>query len=1149
MRSIAAVIATIISASMALSWGSAEAIPAIRTGPGYYSNANAAKLVAQFKASNGPQAWPALVRISRLPPSDLALLIKRLDKDQLSAPASTELKWAINHIRQRALSKPRIQRREAWAVGTFIGAYKSIGDHNPKWDGAAETAIRLYAVRTALWHGHGFNPDAAYRMELECRKAIKRGCRDPLLMFMRDWQWQQTDGAASLAMRADRTQLALERLLTSRYPPDVKFAALFSQCYAIAYKTIIRFSQSSDPFLTMPMQVNMDEILKTLPLVVDNSRTPAIFFSSRVMTLRTWMHTFLGYPWGLVNAKLTAAFAHSAACRKYFTPVLEARMWRDIGWDARGSGYASTVTTRNERIFASDQQKAQSLLRQAAKVNPTHILEWESLVNIGVGAQVPIQDEMNRFLRAMRVDPTYFPTARDMAWYLWRRWYGTPKSETDFASFLIFHGYWRSGIPQFGFDYLIHAVTDNNPLTADYYSNALTRSVLDHSQWHDPQIWGLVKLYFDQYFKHHPGDIWGCADYLHAAELLHHWHTMLREALAAKAALKRIPVHFECGESRDIVSWQLWHGPPSRIDSLADVARRRLGLPVLPVIVHRATLIPEAIDGIPIFHHRPLASPSQIRKLINHLSETAGNPQQIPAEAALFNLSSEYLPVLTKLAGKTSLTGPASVMLDRAIAHLRNRRMSRATLAAQREWYLKATVGAYAARNSAHLAWNSEAFAVLGVFARQLEWTDTCLDDYRLMRVRRAVNALLHAGCRDPLIRFIQVFENYGNHYGERPLDQWFIHVKNITELQRAFLAVLNSGYPAQTKYVVAKAAANLLGDTLITALLYHCNIQLLQSSHYIVPFQTDAKAMLQNAMSFLGNHAAPVTSLNSDIDTIDRLSASLSPDTSADNYEKLRSYLTESGAAGRAIMLSLLGDQWLMPAVRSLADVPTSTDLSQVRKFTAIDQLAIDAFRMAQFYPVDTFAQSRLFCATLYLQTTKPGKLWDDFRLTMHSDPVRLRPVQALAHNLKRIQSHGGGFTKQFITYCFLHGYWDSGIASEGFKRMLIVLGPERPWVANARAELPAQSQWHTTWAWNAFRTFMRERLAHYPNDLIYRARLIKAAVNLGHRRLAMTQSRELLRALADWPIKSVSGDCQKTELARTVLKTKADVLAILQN
>ena len=165
-----------------------------------------------------------------------------------------------------------------------------------------------------------------------------------------------------------------------------------------------------------------------------------------------------------------------------------------------------------------------------------------------------------------------------MGWYLERRWYGSPQSETALASLLIFHGYWRSGIPLYGMNELVHAVADSPK------GSYLTERILSFPQWRHKQVWGLLQAAYDQYLQRHPDDVWARSSYLHAAMVLHHWHIVLRQALAAKAALSTYPATPAYGQSRDAISQNLWHASPQILDKFANQARRHLGLKPIPVL-------------------------------------------------------------------------------------------------------------------------------------------------------------------------------------------------------------------------------------------------------------------------------------------------------------------------------------------------------------------------------------------------------------------------------------------------------------------------------------------------------------------------------------------------------------------------------------
>lgn len=232
--------------------------------PSYYTAGNPAKLLKALRASDGWQAWPALMKISELPPGNLPILKACLNHAPLSPTQRGELSWAIGHIQERSVARAKLDRFRHWILDAFIGGYHKVGDHNLQWDKPAEQAIKIYATGIGEWRGKAFYSSTIYQLQMACRKAIHLGCRDPLVAFLRDWLWQQRLGPMSLALRAERTQAALEHLLTSRYSPAVRFIATFSQCAALAYHSVLLKAGSGDPFQTNPMLTDLRQLLRRL---------------------------------------------------------------------------------------------------------------------------------------------------------------------------------------------------------------------------------------------------------------------------------------------------------------------------------------------------------------------------------------------------------------------------------------------------------------------------------------------------------------------------------------------------------------------------------------------------------------------------------------------------------------------------------------------------------------------------------------------------------------------------------------------------------------------------------------------------------------------------------------------------------------------
>jgi hypothetical protein len=108
-----------------------------------------------------------------------------------------------------------------------------------------------------------------------------------------------------------------------------------------------------------------------------------------------------------------------------------AHIW--YGWQARGDGFADTVTDEGWRIFRKELQVAVDCLEQAKVLNPNDPHIYAELISCSIGLSWD-QSTMEKLLaEGLRVEPLYQPTIAGAVQYLLPRWNGTPYSIQQLA--------------------------------------------------------------------------------------------------------------------------------------------------------------------------------------------------------------------------------------------------------------------------------------------------------------------------------------------------------------------------------------------------------------------------------------------------------------------------------------------------------------------------------------------------------------------------------------------------------------------------------------------------------------------------------------------------------------------------------------------
>lgn len=162
----------------------------------------------------------------------------------------------------------------------------------------------------------------------------------------------------------------------------------------------------------------------------------------------------------------------------------------DWAWQARGDGWAFTVTPAGGQAFEDRLKLAQQEMEQAIQVNPSGWTAHRQLIVVAMGRSLP-RDFMERhFAKAVEFCPTYQPAYAAKLNYLKPRWHGTKEDLLAFGEKCAATGYWEDGIPQ-----LFQSVIEDYSLDGD---NSASR----YSSFRDPALWKAFTTYYQSALEH-----------------------------------------------------------------------------------------------------------------------------------------------------------------------------------------------------------------------------------------------------------------------------------------------------------------------------------------------------------------------------------------------------------------------------------------------------------------------------------------------------------------------------------------------------------------------------------------------------------------------------------------------------------------------
>lgn len=364
-----------------------------------------------------------------------------------------------------------------------LAEYDRNNSATASWFAEGRQAVRLFTA-VLVWgdfYGQGlFQTADAY-----AAAAWKKGCRDPLIETICDvfnFQDRYSRSADSAQGHIDRTR----RILASKYPAAFKLSAL-----SILLKNLVH-SQVNCPDLEETLGSYWAQIPSFIPAVgeqfsaiLEEGAPDSVVFA-RGNSL--FERAEAGECLVAVENEIETAFAREAPTHPVRAALRGAFLIK-WAWQARGSGWANTVTEEGHRYMQDRLEQANRTLTAAYEKNPSDFLAATLMIGVELGQGNGREVMETWFERAMKDRPDNFTACSRKAWYLQPRWYGSPEDVVDFGIACVRTGNWRGKLPLI----LPEAIDDLADQQEDLYEN--------------DEVWKLVSPVYEKFLEHYPDSI------------------------------------------------------------------------------------------------------------------------------------------------------------------------------------------------------------------------------------------------------------------------------------------------------------------------------------------------------------------------------------------------------------------------------------------------------------------------------------------------------------------------------------------------------------------------------------------------------------------------------------------------------------------
>jgi hypothetical protein len=382
----------------------------------------------------------------------------------------------------------RLDRERAWFKTQLVDAYEKSGVKDPKWDADAREMLRHAAASFA---GGRRILDTDMGVVRAGRRAIKAGCKDPLvnLVFA---EGVRSGGVFDTEM-AECIWTARQGLPATEYGPFWKALAWeMSMTYASGGMAGVNVKEVETGFQALPallVEVAKDpdvpgQRLSILCRNIGNAAARALRDRKR--------------GWDMIE---TALAPHVTPARLL---SLKGEFLIKYAWDARGSGWANSVTPDGQKLFQERLGDARTTLTKAWEADPSDPSPAASLITVEMGDGGSRKEMEKWFDRARRADPADSEAYAAKIEFIQPKWHGEPEDLLRFAQECLRRGKPDSAELFFG----VYAYDEFGQMLGNQ-RDAQGRTFYEH-----PEFWKAVQAVYEPYLKAHPTSLGHRAEYV-----------------------------------------------------------------------------------------------------------------------------------------------------------------------------------------------------------------------------------------------------------------------------------------------------------------------------------------------------------------------------------------------------------------------------------------------------------------------------------------------------------------------------------------------------------------------------------------------------------------------------------------------------------
>lgn len=378
-----------------------------------------------------------------------------------------------------AIAKQRLADGLAWERKISVEAYKSFGVRDPKWDADAIAALEAQA-RYSSDNVEGLSAGIIKQLEAS-KRAIGKGCTDPLIRHAFNIiliSENMADPQASYMVQAQTAKA----IRISRHHDFRK--ALVEIALA---KTANELSpQDRNATTDKDFTDSLENARKLFTLCCADKEIPP----DRIVGLGTFLIEVAANG---ADREQVLAWALDGLTKeqRISAPILAlaVSVYTNYAWDARGHGYADTVTAQGWAAMEKRLKIAENCAEQAFLADPYIRATPKGMLSVELGQKKGLKRLDLWFSRGVALNPNDYELYSHYMYYLEPKWHGSDEQMLNFVKVSNAPKNWKAGLPL---------------LLADYHSSMAAYEENQLVYFKRPEVWKDIKDCYEEFLQRYP---------------------------------------------------------------------------------------------------------------------------------------------------------------------------------------------------------------------------------------------------------------------------------------------------------------------------------------------------------------------------------------------------------------------------------------------------------------------------------------------------------------------------------------------------------------------------------------------------------------------------------------------------------------------